>query len=358
MASGIMGQRGRASEFASGLVAMGGGRLPIGWMRALSGASLVVPYYHMVSNCSVPHVSQLYRFRTVAEFAADVEFLLRHFKPVSLQDIVDGLNGQRSLRGPCFHLTFDDGFSEMHDVVAPILVRAGAPATFFLNTAVLDGAGITHHNALSVLADRLEAGGSHPKKAVARRLESILPAADADGTLRGRILSIRHGHYSLVPAVAAAMEVNLDEYVAETRPYLSSDQIVRMLAMGFSIGSHSHDHPLYADIPLAQQLAQTRQSVQLLDSRFGLELKAFAFPHTDTGVGPAFFTTVFSEHLLDVSFGTAGLVDHFHPRNIERVSMEKTSAPAAQILGRQFARAVYFKLRARIVPRNHQPAVC
>ena len=130
------------------------------WVRPLSGISLVVPYYHMVSDATVPHVSHLYRFRTISEFRSDVEFLLRHFEPVTLSDINDALNGTRPLSRPCFHLTFDDGFSEMHDIVTPILYRAGVPATFFLTTAFLNGGGLAHHNALSVLLDRLQSGTS------------------------------------------------------------------------------------------------------------------------------------------------------------------------------------------------------
>ena len=295
---------------------------------------------------SVPHVSHLYRFRTIAEFTSDVEFLRRRFEPVTLSDIVDALNGTRTLSRPCFHLTFDDGFREMHDVVAPILQRAGVPATFFLNTAFLDGGGLAHHNVLSLLLDRLQSRPARLGAASLRRAESFLPAAKSDcTTLRARVLSIRYAQKSLVRSLAETLDVDLDQYVRETRPYLSSEQIVTLLDRGFTIGAHSHDHPLYSDLPLPQQLAQTRMSMQLLDSRFEVSPKAFAFPHTDNGVEDAFFNAVFSEPLLDVSFGTAGLVSHFHPRNIERMSMEKTSAPAAQILARQFARAAYFKLR-------------
>ena len=84
--------------------------MPMEWVRPLSGVSLVVPFYHMVSDVHVPHVSNLYRFRTIAEFTSDVEFLARHFEPVTLNDIVDALNGTRTLSRCCFHLTFDDGF--------------------------------------------------------------------------------------------------------------------------------------------------------------------------------------------------------------------------------------------------------
>src|SRR5262245_56269169 len=124
-----------ARAVASNLLSKGATRIPIEWMRTFSGVPLVIPYYHLVSDISVPHVSHLYRFRTIAEFTSDVEFLLRRFEPVTLNDIVEALNGTRILSRASFHLTFDDGFREMQDIVAPILQRAGVPATFFLNTA-------------------------------------------------------------------------------------------------------------------------------------------------------------------------------------------------------------------------------
>jgi peptidoglycan/xylan/chitin deacetylase (PgdA/CDA1 family) len=335
-----------ARTAASNLLSRGAARIPLEWARALSGVSLVVPYYHMVSDTFVPHVNHLYRFRSVAEFTADVEFLLRHFQPVTLSDIVDALNGTRTLNHSCFHLTFDDGFREMHDIVAPILQRLGAPATFFLNTAFLDGGGIAHHNALSLLLDRFQSSQPGLTAATLQRFESLLPAqSGVNATPRARILSIRYADKALVQVLARTLGVDIDQYVSETQPYLSSEQIVTLLKNGFNIGAHSHDHPLYADLPLPQQLLQTRMSMQLLDTRFGLRPRAFAFPHTDSGVEDEFFTEVFSEPLLDVSFGTAGLVSHSHERNIERVNMEKTSAPAARILAHQFARATYFRLR-------------
>jgi len=338
-----------ARTAARHLLSKGAARLPMEYVRPLSGVTLVVPYYHMVCDTSVPHVSHLYRFRTIAEFKSDVEYLLRHFEPVALSDIVDALNGTRTLSRPCFHLTFDDGFREMHDIVAPILLRAGVPATFFLITGVVDGGGLPHHNALSVLLDKLQSPHSRLGAARIRRVESLLPPTNATREpLRVRILSIPYAQKSLVGALAESLDVDFDDYVGKVQPYLSAEQIATLLSKGFSLGAHSHDHPLYADIPLAQQLAQTRTSVRLLETRFDMRPRAFAFPHTDSGVEEAFFTEVFSGLMLDITFGTAGLVAHFHPRNIERVRMEKTSAPAAQILAHQFARAMYFRLRPRL----------
>lgn len=321
------------------VLSKGAAWIPMRWVRPLAGVSLVVPFYHMVSDVRVPHVSNLYRFRTIAEFKADVEYFARHFEPVSLQDIVDALNGVRTLPRYCFHLTLDDGFREMHDTVAPILHRFGVPATFFLATAFLDGGGLPHYNAMSVLIDQIPQ--VNPRRGiVTSRLEAILPpAASRNVTIEDRLRAIGYSQKSLVGPIAEILDFDLDQYVRDTQPHLTSTQVEALVKQGFSIGAHSQDHPLYSQIPLAEQLNQTRMSMELLETRFGTQPKAFAFPHNDDGVGSAFFDAVFSEPLLDVCFGTSGLVAHFHPRDIQRVSMEKTPAPAARILARQFARA-------------------
>ncbi len=337
------------------LVANAAATLPPGWAQGISGASLIVPYYHMVSDEVVPHVSHLYRFRTIKEFTADVEFLARHFRPVTLGDIVDALDGKRALPPACFHLTFDDGFREMHDVVAPILHRTGVPASFFINTAFIDGGGLAHHNVLSLILHTLEQRREIPESTF-QRLESLLPASETQN-LRQRILAVPFADRGTVSSMLAVLEISLPEYIGQKQPYLSSDQIRGLIKQGFSIGAHSHDHPLYAAISLDEQVAQTRTSMEFLTSRFGVKPKAFAFPHTDTGVKESFFSTVFSEQIVDISFGTGGLVPHFHPRNIERFTMEKTAAGAREILARQFARATYHRLR-RERPRAQfrQPA--
>lgn len=329
-----------------GVLARGATRIPMEWVRPFAGVNLVVPYYHMVSDAHVPHVSPLYRFRSITEFTADVEFFAGRFEPVTLHDIVDALNGTRKLPASCVHLTFDDGFREMHDVVAPILQRAGVPATFFLTTSFLDGGGMAHHNVLSVLLDRIGLDDSR-SRAARLRVESILPDSKTSGaTLRDRVLSIKYEQQSLLHSLVEAAGCDIGEYVRETRPHLSSEQVTALLRQGFSIGSHSCDHPLYADLALADQVAQTRTSMQLLEARFGVTPRSFAFPHTDSGVATEFFNAVFSDRLLDVSFGTSGLVAHFHPRNIERVGMEKTSMTASQILARHFTRAAYKRFRS------------
>ena len=97
----------------------------------------LVAYYHVVSDHPLPHVSHLYRFRSVAAFEEDLESFLATYRVIGLPDLIDTLRRGRSLPGNTLVLTFDDGFREMSDVVAPVLLARGVPAAFFLTTGFL-----------------------------------------------------------------------------------------------------------------------------------------------------------------------------------------------------------------------------
>lgn len=313
--------------------------VPIGLWQMLSGVSLVVTYHHMVSDADVPHVRHLYKYRDVRGFEADLDFLLRHFTPVSLYQIIAHLDGREALPQRCFHVTFDDGFREIHDVVAPLLLKKGIPATFFLNTAFLGGHRMAHHNKISLLLDRMP----RPLPDQLRKeIELLLPPV-SESDFKRRLLSVRYANQQILDRVATVAGIDIDHYIATARPYLSPEEVIDLIKQGFAIGAHSIDHPLYADLSLEEQITQTRQSVDFIVDRFGIKTRAFAFPHSDVGVGPEFFNEMFNSGSLDICFGTGGSIPHFHHRNVERVGMEKNPGTAEAIFAREYARAFYYK---------------
>jgi hypothetical protein len=133
---------------------------------------------------------------------------------------------------------------------------------------------------------------------------------------------------------------------------MTSEQIRWLLKQGFTIGSHSIDHPLYATLSLEDQLYQTRVSLRFLEERFQLSYRAFAFPHSDAGVKMDFFHELFEQENLDVSFGTGGMLPHFFSYNFQRFSMEKTVLPIERILAKQYARVLYRRAMGRRIRRS------
>ncbi|NCB09485.1 MAG: hypothetical protein EOM73_15150, partial [Bacteroidia bacterium] len=87
-----------------------------------------LPFYHVVSDQKLPHI-QNYPFRTVRQFQSELDFFLKHFKPVSLQYLIENPKTTEKI----FHISFDDGLKECAEIIAPILLQKGIPATFFIN---------------------------------------------------------------------------------------------------------------------------------------------------------------------------------------------------------------------------------
>jgi peptidoglycan/xylan/chitin deacetylase (PgdA/CDA1 family) len=313
--------------------------IPSRILGAVTDANPVTAYYHIVSDEQVPHVRHLYPFRSVREFVRDVETFCRTFKPIALQDFVQRMRSGGGLPPNSVLITFDDGFREVAEIVAPILLKKGVPATFFLITGCLDNADMAHHNKISLLLDRMEhLGGRAPKAAV----EHLLARRGIEApSTRAALLSIDYVHRSIVDEVAALLEYDFGEYLAAARPYLTSSQVEVLVAQGFAIGGHSIDHPAYSLLDLREQVRQTRESVGMLRRRFSLDYGAFAFPHGDDRVPAAFFPLISADGCVDISFGTAGIVKDRRPGHLQRFSTENTPWPAERVIGRYYARSVF-----------------
>ncbi len=99
---------------------------------------MIFPYYHTVSDVRLNHIRNIFPYRTVSRFKQDMETLLRHFRPASLDELVAWQKDPSSMCEPHFFLSFDDGLREVYEIVAPLLKKMGIPATFFLNTDFID----------------------------------------------------------------------------------------------------------------------------------------------------------------------------------------------------------------------------
>jgi peptidoglycan/xylan/chitin deacetylase (PgdA/CDA1 family) len=308
----------------------------------VSEEACLLPYYHMVSDEIIPHVSPLYRFRSTAEFEADLDYFLRRRRAVSIGEFLEAVRATGAPPNRSFLLTFDDGFREMHSVVMPILMKKGVPATFFLTSSTIDNVEMVHHQKIGLLLDRRQALGGRFPEPEALRLLAL--AGLSGGDVVAVLKSVPWKSRAALDQVAQACDLDFADYLRRRQPYVTSDDVRDLARNGMGIGAHSIDHPRYAEIPLEEQVRQTRESMGALTRQFALNLRAFAFPHTDHGVSAEFFNRVFRGGILDVSFGTSGPAQDPIKLNFQRFTMEKTLLPAPAILARHRLRRL--KLRA------------
>ena len=284
------------------------------WQR-WGSAPPFLPFYHLVSDENPRHIRHLYPVRTVRQFRDDLDFFLKNYQPVPLEAFWPQAENpaRRSAGRPAMHLSFDDGLRECHDVVMPILLEKGVPATFFLNPDFVDNRDLMFRYKASLLC---EAGVGQP----------IAP------------LSVPYAQRHLLDDMAAAAGLDFAAFLEKQRPYLSSEQIRTMQGRGFSFGAHSMSHPMYRDLPLREQLGQTLDSLRALRERFGAQSDVFAFPFTDDGVGAVFFQKMHDAlGALLRSFGSAGLKFDTVPTHLQRVPMEKTNLPARSTVPAEYA---------------------
>jgi peptidoglycan/xylan/chitin deacetylase (PgdA/CDA1 family) len=325
------------------IVSRVGSKISLSILGKLTRTNLILPYYHMVSDEDVLHVKHLYHYKTTRQFKEDMDILLKNYYPVGLTELLTSMTTGQPLPGNAFLLTFDDGFREMHDIVAPILLEKGVHATFFINSAFIDNRQMCYLNKASILVDQFK------NKHILGMEEKAAQILDANGSefddVISAILSVGYHNRHLLEEIAKEIEIDFDAYLSVRKPYLTSNQINQLIKDGFTIGAHSIDHPYFANLSLAAQLEQAIGSVKQIRENFRLDYGAFAFPHNDDGVSREFFKKIHESGLIDITFGTGGLANGGGQTHRQRFSLEKPVLPARELLTWQYARRLYNQLK-------------
>lgn len=251
-----------------------------------------LPFYHVVSDMFLPHVAN-YPFRNTAQFEKELDFMLLHYQPVTLDKILENPFPKKKV----FHLSFDDGLKECAEVIAPVLLQKGIPATFFVNTGFIDNRGLFHRYKASLLLRHLE------NEPVAEA-QSLLKAHQLEGK---EILQATILQNEILDRAARIAGLDFDLFLQEQKPYLTTGDLISLQKQGFTIGSHGVNHPEFWLIPEDRQWEEVKQSMEWLVKNVNPRLKTFSFPYTDSGVSKQLIEKIHQEKLCEITFGTAGI---------------------------------------------------
>lgn len=293
-----------------------------------------------MSDQPLLHLANLYSFRSEVEFEREIDYLLCRFSPVSLGDLAAWKLEHRPLPRRAFFLSFDDGFREMAEVVAPLCRRKGVSATFFLTTDFLDNQALGYRHKASVLLSHLEQLPANAAFQITQKAAET-HALTCGSDIRQFILSLPHSQRTVLDETARLAGLDFQTYLKKQCPYLTTNQVRELHMQGFDIGAHSVDHPRYSELTLSEQIRQTRDSVRFIEQNFHPKHRAFAFPFVSDGVDDNFYLQIFSERICDIVFCIGQT-----PRNkswpiVERFGIEgATNDPIWRILRNRRRRAL------------------
>ncbi|OFX69139.1 MAG: hypothetical protein A2X12_12160 [Bacteroidetes bacterium GWE2_29_8] len=303
--------------------------IPFHLLKQLSNdIMLIVPFYHSVTDAPGIHLKNLYKVKTETIFEKDINFLLKHYQPVSLLDVKNHINGSKPLTKKSFLLTFDDGLRECYDVIYPTLKKQGIPAVFFINTGFVDNKELFYRFKTSLLIENLKTSSNSLKKEIS--IKYFNKTFSSDTTLVNELLSINYNNKQLLDNIALTTNTDFNHYLNQYKPFMSLSMIKELYENNFDIGSHSVDHPDFSILDDKQKIWQIKNSIEYLKEN-NVFSNVLSFPFADYFIKQDFYNFIFSETKLDLCFGTSGLKKENDKRIIQRINFEKDTTLAKHI---------------------------
>jgi len=323
--------------------------MDINVLRGFSGINPLLPFYHTVSNEYLPHLAYLYKFKNVDQFILDLDYFLKYYKSISLDKLIKHKKEGIKIPSNSVHITFDDGLKENHQIIAPILKEKNLDATFFISTSFIDNKKLFYRHKSSLLINYLQE--SKNSKYEKLTMEVLKDNNFNYEDLIQNILSVSYEKQDILDIISNEIDYSFQDYLKFYQPYLKSNQINSLISEGFSIGSHSCDHPYYQKINLSEQIKQTQMSLNLLSDQFSIKYKAFAIPYNDSDLNSAFFNALYSKLDIDIYFGTAGMLIDQYKSNNQRFHLEGKYSEKSpyKVLKNKYSNIIFERLRGRSI---------
>lgn len=216
----------------------------------------------------------------VTTFREHMKMLADCFQVLPMEQALAALKqGRLPSRAVC--ITFDDGYSSVHDLALPVLREFGLPATLFVTSGYV-GNGENMWNDRIIDAIRRAPGEVLDLRASGAGTYPI-------GNTPARSLAVRqvtaHAKY-LPPEGRRRLVAELESLTGPgTRPLmLDADMVRKLQASGVEIGAHTVSHPILTSLPDEDARAEIADSKTDLEAILGQPVRYFAYPNGKTGL--------------------------------------------------------------------------
>lgn len=312
----------------------------------ITGQKVILPFYHAVANNVPLHLKPLYKVRTVKQFENDLDYLLKHYQPIDIQQLFDHVSGIKKIQKPSFFISFDDGLREFKEYAHPVLKKKGIPSALYVNTDFVDNKNLFFRFKASLLLHFISENKNEKLLNEANKVFYSMISSVA--SLSDFIKGVKYNNASFLDDLAVFFQLNFNEYLHENKPYLSIEELKVLVNDGVHIGAHSMNHPLFMDLNDDAKYSQLIESVKWVNNQFNQSINSFSFPFTDYGVPGSFFDRIYkSTPNIHLTFGTAGIKKENFKQHVQRIPVEDYSCDMKSILQKQYlyymAKAFVFK---------------
>lgn len=287
--------------------------------------SLRCVLFHDVSDTESLFTRGLGVTTTRSNFEAALRFLIRHYTPVSLQDVLADFNGRDLPPRPVL-VTFDDGYASICEFAAPLCRRLGVPAISFVNAACLDNGQLALDNLVCYVANVLGMGTINAAVRAVSGVEDIglrsLPEVFSR-FLPTISLAARELFRDTLVRLAGIRERDL---AGDAHLYMTSQQLRDLAVFDFEIGNHTYSHVNCRCLSREDLGPEIDRNKTALEAISGGRVRSFSVPYGSS----ADLTIDVLAHLESSGHEAVFLVESLaNRRQGDRIRFDRVSIKAA-----------------------------
>jgi peptidoglycan/xylan/chitin deacetylase (PgdA/CDA1 family) len=254
-------------------------------LSRVSKAKFAILCYHRIGTGGIPFYSEL----PGAAFDAQMEFLRKHYRVISLEQLLREMDDPNS-KGQAVAVTFDDGYRGLFTEALPILTKHQIPAMVYLLAGAIESGEPAWYDRIFLALQQAPGPSFEIELGELRRFDlpthqsRVNAAASIVAELRKMPDARRRECCAVldkrVPLPADALANRM----------LTWNQVREMQKAEIAFGAHTMTHPVISRLRPADAQSELTESKRLIEERLQTEIPDFAFPFghaADCGPGAA-----------------------------------------------------------------------
>jgi len=242
-------------------------------------------FYHVVSDVRLPHIFNLYAYKTARQFEDDLLYIKERYIPITYDELLAHHVKGQQLRRNSVMISFDDGCAECYTVVRLLLNKYAIPCVFFLTTSLLDNRQMLFRHVLSLCIEQVRIFSADQQESAFAVLNQLFGQDIHDLTQYIRwTKSIKTENQEMQNKICEALNFDVSKYLQDRQPYLTSKQVEELGADGFTIGAHSRSHAKFISLTPDQIEDEIVSSCIDIQQRISQNNVPFAFPFSSHGI--------------------------------------------------------------------------
>jgi peptidoglycan/xylan/chitin deacetylase (PgdA/CDA1 family) len=207
--------------------------------------------------------------------AAQLRYLARHFKVISLEAMVDRLTNRSFLLTNEIVLTFDDGLRNNLTVVYPILRELQLPATFFVCPALIESGTWLWNHEMRCRLQKLAAS-----KLAEMRMKLLAPDTSVDGIVEW-MKTLRLPQRRQAEATIRQASPNFRPTASHRAAFdlMDWDDLLSLHRDLITVGSHTLSHPILTTLSAQEIESELVESRRCLEQRLQRTVDFFCYPN-------------------------------------------------------------------------------